>query len=76
MTHHDARGEALSTDQAASVAAYERSLDLFNSLRLDPVAALQPALVQDPDFVAGHLMMAGFMLSGIDARLLPMARES
>ena len=44
MTHHDARGEALSTDQPAAVAAYEQALDLFNSLRLDPVAVLQPAL--------------------------------
>jgi hypothetical protein len=72
----DARGEALSTDQPACVAAYEHALDLFNSLRLDPVAALQPALEQDPDFVSGHLMMAGFMLSGFDGQLLPMARAS
>lgn len=76
MTHHDARGLALSTDQAASVAAYEQALDLFNSLRLDPVAVLQPALAQDPDFISGHLMMAGFMLSAIDGQVLPAARES
>ncbi len=76
MTFHDARGEALSTDQPASVAAYEHALDLFNSLRLDPVAALQPALEDDPDFISGHLMMAGFMLSAFDAQTLPAARES
>jgi tetratricopeptide (TPR) repeat protein len=76
MTHHDARGLALSTDQAASVAAYEQALDLFNSLRLDPVAVLQPALAQDPDFISGHLMMAGFMLSAIDGQVLPAARAS
>ncbi|MBT2324898.1 tetratricopeptide repeat protein [Variovorax paradoxus] len=75
MTHYDARGLALSTDQAA-VAAYGQALDLFNSLRLDPVAVLQPALEQDPDFIAGHQMMAGFMLSAIDAQLLPAARAS
>ena len=76
MNHHDARGEALSTDQLASVAAYEQALDLFNSLRLDPVAVLQPALEADPDFISGHLMMAGFMLSAFDGQLLPAARAS
>ena len=76
MNHHDARGEALSTDQLASVAAYEQALDLFNSLRLDPVSVLQPALEADPDFISGHLMMAGFMLSAFDGQLLPAARAS
>jgi len=76
MSHHDARGQALSTDQSASVAAYEQALDLFNSLRLDPVAVLQPALERDPDFISGHLMMAGFMLSAIDGQVLPAARAS
>ncbi|RZL89252.1 MAG: tetratricopeptide repeat protein [Variovorax sp.] len=76
MTRHDARGEALSTDQAASLAAYEHALDLFNSLQLDPIAVLQPVLAQDPDFISGHLMMAGFMLSAIDGQLLQAARES
>ena len=76
MTYQDARGIALATDQPASVAAYEHALDLFNTLRLDPVAALQPALEADPDFISGHLMMAGFMLSAIDAEALPAARDS
>ena len=76
MTLHDARGEALSTDQGAVLAIYERSLDLFNSLRMDPVATLQPALEMDPDFISGHLLMAGLMLSAIDAQALPQARDS
>ena len=76
MTLHDARGEALSTDQDAALALYEQSLDLFNSLRMDPVAALQPALEMDADFISGHLLMAGLMLSAIDAQALPQARDS
>jgi len=76
MTLADARGLALSTDRPASVAGYAQALDLFNSLRTDPVAALQPVLDEDPDFIAGHLLMAGFMLSGFDAGLLPAARQS
>ncbi len=76
MTLHDARGESLSTEQSAVLAIYEQSLDLFNSLRMDPVAALQPALEMDPDFISGHLLMAGLMLSAIDAQVLPQARDS
>lgn len=76
MTLHDARGEILSTDQDAVLAIYEQSLDLFNSLRMDPVAALQPALEMDPDFISGHLLMAGLMLSAIDPQVLPQARDS
>ena len=76
MTLQDVRGQALSTDQPAALAAYEQALELFHSLRLDPVSTLQPALEADPDFVAGHLAMAGFMLSAIDAQVLPQARDS
>ncbi|SFM34716.1 tetratricopeptide repeat protein [Variovorax sp. OV329] len=76
MSLQDARGEVLSTDQDAVLAIYEQSLDLFNSLRMDPVATLQPALEMDPDFISGHLLMAGLMLSAIDAQALPQARDS
>ena len=76
MTLHDARGEALSTEHSAVQAIYEQSLDLINSLRMDPVTALQPALEMDPGFISGHLLMAGLMLSAIDAQLLPQARDS
>jgi len=76
MALQDVRGDALSTDQPAALAAYEQALELFHSLRLDPAVALQPALDADPDFIAGHLLMAGLMLSAIDAQALPQARDS
>jgi tetratricopeptide (TPR) repeat protein len=72
----DARGEALSTERSDVLALYEQALDQLNSLRLDPVATLQPALELDPDFISGHLLMAGLMLSAIDAQVLPQARDS
>ena len=71
----DARGEALSTERSDVLALYEQALDQLNSLRLDPVATLQPALELDPDFISGHLLMAGLMLSAIDAQVLPQARD-
>ena len=73
---HDAYGLALGTDQAASADAYDRALALFNSLQLDPLAVMAPALAQDPDFIGGHQLVAAMMLSAIDGQALPMARAS
>ncbi len=76
MTSQDARGQMLSTDRSDVLALYEQAPDQFNSLRLDPVATLQSALDLDPDFISGHLLMAGLMLSAVDAQVLPQARDS
>lgn len=76
MTFQNSRGEVLSTVHAASAAAYDHTLDLFNSFRTDPVAALAPVLAEDPDFISGHLLMAGMMLSTFDPQLLAPARAS
>ena len=63
VTFKDLRGETLSTVHANSARAYDQTLDLLNSYRADPVAVLTPALQQDPDFISGHLLMAGMMLA-------------
>ncbi len=75
-TLRDAHGEALSTTDRASLAAYDHALDLFHSYRMDPVAVLTPVLERDPGFVSGHLLMAGLMLSAFDGQLLGMAKAS
>ena len=76
MTLLDARGTALSTTQRASVDAYDRALDLFNSFRADPLAVLDAALTAEPGFVSGRLMQTGLILGSFDGALLGMARES
>jgi len=76
MSLQDVHGQRVSTDQPEVLALYQRSLTQFHSLRMDPVATLQPALAMDPDFISGHLLMAGLMLSACDARVLPMAQQS
>jgi tetratricopeptide (TPR) repeat protein len=37
---------------------------------------MEPALAQDPGFIAGHQLAAAMMLSAIDGQALPMARAS
>jgi tetratricopeptide (TPR) repeat protein len=76
MKLQDQHGLALSTSSASSAAAYDAALDLFNSWRMDPLALLAPALADDPDFIAGHLLQAGLMLSAFELPLFAAAAES
>ena len=73
-TLHDAHGQALSTTDRASLAAYEHALDLFHGFRTDAVAVLTPVLERDPGFVCGQLLMAGMLLGSFDGQLHGMAK--
>jgi hypothetical protein len=76
MKLQDQHGQALSTSLATSAAAYDAALDLFNSWRMDPLALLAPVLADDPDFISGHLLQAGLMLSAFELPLLAAAAQS
>jgi hypothetical protein len=76
MKLQDHHGLALSTSSVSSATAYDAALDLFNSWRMDPLALLAPVLAEDPDFIAGHLLQAGLMLSAFELPLIAMAAES
>ena len=56
MTQHDSRGLAVSTTSAAALAHYERAVDLALGYYADPVAAVDAALAEDPDFVMAHVL--------------------
>ena len=58
MPLSDARGLATSSDNAASIAAYEAALSQLQRYRGDPVATIDAALEQDPGFVQGHILRA------------------
>ena len=73
-TLRDAYGQAVSTTDRASLAAYEHALDLFHGFRADPVAVLTPALERDPGFVSGQLLMAGMLLGSFDGQLHGIAK--
>lgn len=76
MKLQDLHGQKLSTSSAASAAAYDAALDLFNSWRMDPLALLAPVLAEEPDFISGHLLQAGMLLSAFDLSLFAPATES
>lgn len=55
---YDARGVPISAGRAESLQHYETALRQFQSYVGDPIATLDAALAEDPEFVTGHLMKA------------------
>ena len=76
MSLRDSRDVAFSTDNRQSLDLYEHALDLFHGYFEDPVAVIDEALEDDPEFVAGHLLRAGLMLSTSDKTCEGYLRES
>ena len=76
MSLHDSRGCPVSTRNAASLASFEEALDLSVSYRLDPLAAIQWALDDDPGFAMGHCLRAGLMIMATDRMVVPLLTES
>jgi tetratricopeptide (TPR) repeat protein len=76
MSLHDSRGCPVSSQNAAAMQRYERALDLSVSYFLDPLATIQAALDEDPDFVAGHCLRAGLMIMASDRSAAPLLTQS
>ena len=55
---HDARGIPLSSGSDAAIARYETAIGQLQSYVGDPIATIDGAIAESPDFVAGHLMKA------------------
>jgi len=54
----DIRGVPTSTERAANLEVFEKALRSMQCYRGDPVAILDGALAEDPDFVLGHIARA------------------
>lgn len=76
MALSDVRGNPVSTDEQASMDAYERAQTLFHGYYGDPVGIIDQALADDPVFVMGHLLRAGMMITASDKCVEPLLRES
>lgn len=72
----DCRGVPVSTNDVRLLELYEQAIDLSAGYFMDPVAVLQTALDEDPEFAAAHCLRAGLMLTSTDKRALPLLRES
>lgn len=63
----DRYGNQVSTNSQAALAHYDTALDLIRLYRGDPVAALDAALAEDPDFGGAWAARAGLLVQQTDA---------
>ena len=59
MSLTDSRGVPVSTSDTALLASLERATTLTASYFVDPLAEIDRALAEDPDFVMGHCLQGG-----------------
>ncbi|MBO6782178.1 MAG: tetratricopeptide repeat protein, partial [Alphaproteobacteria bacterium] len=76
MSLTDSRDVPVSAENPLSVERYDRALALLNGYFLDPLAEIEAALDDDPDFVMGHCLRGGMMAVAAERAAEPMLRES
>lgn len=62
----DRYGNSASTNSQAALAHYDAALDLIRVYRGDPIAALDAALAEDPDFGGAWAARAGLLVTATD----------
>lgn len=72
----DPHGLAVSCRDKAVLERYGRALSLLNRFQADPLAEIEAALAEAPDFVMGHAFRAGLMVMSTERGLLPELRRS
>ncbi|NMG76593.1 tetratricopeptide repeat protein [Aromatoleum diolicum] len=69
MTLLDRRGVSVSATSHAALERLETATDLFNGYFGDPIAAIDKALAEDPQFVMGYCFRAGVLATCTDKTL-------
>ncbi len=72
----DSRGVELSTHSQRSAERYDAALELLASYRLDPLATIDAAIAEDPDFVSAHCLRAGAGVMAAERAAEPLIRDS
>ena len=72
----DARGVPTSCSQRPVLDLYEKALSEYQSYVGDPIATIDQALQQEPDFILGHLFRGVAFLMTSEQRSLTEARSS
>ena len=72
----DVRGVPVSCSEPAALDAHEAALTSYQTYVGDPLATIDAALERTPDFVMGHLLRAGVLLTSAERRAVPEARRS
>jgi tetratricopeptide (TPR) repeat protein len=72
----DHRQLPVSTTRTDSLERFERALDLAASYFVDPLAVIDGALAEDPDFAMGHCLKAGLAVLSTERAARPLLAES
>jgi len=72
----DVRGNPLSTQNPASVAAGDEATALFGRFSARALEVVDAALAADPGFVMGHALKAGMIVTAQERPLEPLLREA
>lgn len=72
----DRHGMAVSVASRAAVERYDHALALLNRYEADPLAEIEAALAEAPDFAMGHAFRAALMVLSTERGLLPELRRS
>jgi hypothetical protein len=76
MALKDHRNIELSTSNRTLVTGYEKSVELLASYYLDPLAAIDGTLAEDPDFVSGHVFRGALGLLAFERAGLPLVKAA
>src|SRR3954467_12393904 len=71
----DVRGVPVSTTSAGALAHRERATELAASYLVDPLAEIEQALADDPDFVMGHCLKGSLLIMSTEQAALPALRD-
>ena len=72
----DPRGVPVTCPHPSALDAFETALESYQTYVGDPVAMIDPAVGAFPDFVMGHVLKAGVLMTAGERRLVPDARAS
>jgi hypothetical protein len=73
---NDLRDEPVSTDDPAALERFELAVRQFQSYFGDPVATIDAALAERPDFTLGHVLRAACLATAAERRFFALARDS
>ena len=76
MALMDCRDVPVSTGNRASLDRYETAVHLLHGYYGDPLAAIDRALQEDPEFIMGHCLRAGLMVMSTEKGAEPMLEKS
>ncbi|OZI63301.1 tetratricopeptide repeat protein [Bordetella genomosp. 11] len=76
MALTDIRGNPVSTRDDETLEGYETAQSLFHGYYGDPLGVIDAVLARDPEFVMGHALRAGMLITASDQCVQSMLRDS